>query len=54
MDDGGATRGQGGEIITKIEKEVNDRREGAKGLQLYTTVNRLGVADSSAGDEMNR
>lgn len=28
----GATRGQGGEIITKIEKEVNDRREKGKGI----------------------
>ena len=28
---GVVTRGQGGEIITKIEREVNDRRE-RKGL----------------------
>lgn len=29
---GGATRGQSGEIITKIEREVNDRREKGKGI----------------------
>lgn len=29
---GGAMRGQGGEIITKIEREVNDRRERGEGI----------------------
>lgn len=31
---GGATSEQGGEIITKIEKEVNDRREGGDGITI--------------------
>lgn len=42
---GGATRGQGEEIITKIERKVNDRRERGIGLQLHTTVNRSAVAE---------
>lgn len=29
---GGATRGQAGEIITKIESEINDWRERGKGI----------------------
>lgn len=29
---GGATRGQGGEIITKIERKVNDMRERGEGI----------------------
>lgn len=29
---GDETRGQGGEIITKIEREVNDRRESRGGI----------------------
>ena len=32
---GGATRGQGREIITKIEKEVNDRRERGDGITTF-------------------
>lgn len=46
---GGATRGQGEEIITKIERKVNDRRERGIGLQLHTTVNRLAVAERERG-----
>lgn len=30
---GGASRGQGGEIITKIERQVNDRRGREKGMK---------------------
>lgn len=57
---GGATRGQGREIITKIEREVNDRRERGKGI---TTLHQGGEIGSGrqregghrgAGDERNR
>lgn len=56
---GGPTRGQGRKIITKIEREVNDRRKEQKGLPFYTTVDRLAVADrerqdTGARDEKSR
>lgn len=58
---GGATRGQGGEIITKIEREVNDRRERGKGDYIFTPrwidwqwqTQREG-GRRGAGDERNR
>lgn len=56
---GGPTRGQGRKIITKIEREVNDRRKEQKGLPFYTTVDRLAAADrerqdTGARDERSR
>lgn len=53
----GATRGRGGEIITKIVREANQKkRKRERGLQLYTTVTRLAVADRKRGaqDDRNR
>lgn len=58
---GGATRGQGEEIIIKIERKVNDRRERWKRI---TTLQHSGQIGScrrrprgggrGAGDERNR